>query len=63
MLIQRRKMFLEFFSNDNEIRNKNLTFDTFFAMTKILVKLIFKFKCLFATTTNMRNAIEIDIEK
>ena len=54
MLIQREKKFLEFFSNDNKISSKNVTFDIFFAMTKIFMKLIFEFKCLFATTTNMK---------
>ena len=58
MLIQRRKNFLKLSSSDNKISSKNVTFDTFFAMTKMFMKLIFEFKCLFATTTNMKKAFE-----
>ena len=58
MLIQLRKFFLEFFSNDNKISSKNVIFDIFFAITKMFIKLIFEFKCLFATTTNMKKIFE-----
>ena len=50
---------LEFFSNDDEISSKNMTFDIFFAITKMFMKLIFEFKQLFATTTNIEKMIEI----
>ena len=58
MLIQSRKKLLELSSNDSKISSKNVTFDTFFAMTKMFMKLIFEFKRLLATTTNLRNAID-----
>ena len=53
---------LKIFSNDDEISSKNLTFDILFAMSKMFVKLIFEFKWLLTTTTNMREAFEI-VEK
>ena len=50
---------LKLFSNDDEISSKNITFDNFFAMTKMFIKLIFEFKRLFATMTNIEKMIEI----
>ena len=58
MLIQFRKKFLKFSSSDNKISSKNVTFDIFFAMIKMFMKLIFEFKYLLATTTNMKRAFE-----
>ena len=55
MLILCKKC-LNFSSNNNDLSSKNLTFNAFFAIVKMFVKLIIEYIYLLITMTNIKNA-------